>query len=179
MNATEKDATAQAAAVAIDLRFLASDPAYLVALGFGAGLSPVMPGTAGTLFAWASFIVLSATWPGLFTPFVWAVLVAGGFIYGISACQKTGVALNSPDHGCMVWDEIVAFWLVLMFVMPADLLTQLAAFLLFRFFDMVKPPPIRYFDQHIKGGIGVMFDDIVAAFFALLVLALWRHFSPF
>lgn len=74
----------------------------------------------------------------------------------------------------MVWDEIIAIWLVLLFILPADLKTQFWAFLLFRFFDMVKPPPIRYFDQHIKGGFGVMWDDIVAAFYTLLVFALWR-----
>ena len=68
----------------------------------------------------------------------------------------------------------LAFWLVLLFVMPAGFLTQLWAFVLFRFFDMVKPPPIRYFDRHIKGGFGVMWDDIVAAFYTLLVFALWR-----
>ena len=74
----------------------------------------------------------------------------------------------------MVWNEIIAIWLVMLFILPADLKTQFCAFLLFRFFDMVKPPPIRYFDRHIKGGFGVMWDDIVAAFYTLLVFALWR-----
>lgn len=74
----------------------------------------------------------------------------------------------------MVWDEIIAFWLVLVLVMPASFATQCWAFVCFRFFDMVKPPPIRYFDEHLGGGFGVMWDDIVAAFYTLLVFALWR-----
>ncbi|AMP01519.1 phosphatidylglycerophosphatase A family protein [Collimonas arenae] len=73
-----------------------------------------------------------------------------------------------------MWDEIIAFWLVLVLVTPATLSSQFAAFLVFRFFDMVKPPPISYFDRHLKGGFGVMWDDIVAAFYTLLALALWR-----
>jgi phosphatidylglycerophosphatase A len=81
-----------------------------------------------------------------------------------------GVADPSP----VVWDEIIAFWLVLLLVTPATFVGQLWAFIVFRFFDMVKPPPIRHFDRHLKGGFGIMFDDIVAAFFTLLVIALWR-----
>lgn len=164
-------------AVALNIRFLISHPAHLFALGFGSGLSPILQGTAGTLFGWISFIQLSATWPEIFNTPVWAVIIIAGFFLGITACDKTGTALNSPDHGCMVWDEIIAFWLVLLVMMPADLTTQFLAFLVFRFFDMVKPPPIKYFDTHIKGGFGVMWDDIVASFYTLLVFALWRHFS--
>ena len=93
---------------------------------------------------------------------------------GIRSCQFTGTALASPDDGSMVWDEIIAFWLVLLFVTPASFLTEFLAFIVFRFFDMVKPPPIRYFDQRIKGGFGVMLDEIIAAFFTLLVFALWK-----
>lgn len=185
MNQTEKDASAIAIDVPVaadtriepSARFMLSNPAHLFALGFGSGLSRIMPGTAGTLFGWISFVLLTSLWPSAFTPLNWAVIIAAGFLYGISACNKTGQALNSPDHGGMVWDEIVAIWLVLLFVTPADFSTQLAAFLLFRFFDMVKPQPIRWFDQRIKGGFGVMWDDIVAAFYTLLVLALWRHFT--
>jgi hypothetical protein len=88
--------------------------------------------------------------------------------------------LSHPAHilslgfGSGVWDEIVAFWLVLLMVTPATLTGQLWAFITFRFFDMVKPPPIGYFDRRLKGGFGIMFDDLVAAFFTLLVIALWR-----
>ena len=84
--------------------------------------------------------------------------------------------MGVADHGSMVWDEIIAFWLVLLFIVPADWQTQLWAFIGFRFFDMAKPPPIGYFDRRFKGGFGVMWDDIVAAFFCLLSFALWRNF---
>ena len=155
-------------------RFMLSHPAHLIAQGFGSGLSPIMPGTAGTLLAWLSFNVLSSRWPGIFTPLHWAVIIAVAFAVGIWSCFKTGRDLGIADHGSMVWDEIVAFWLVLLFVTPAGFWTQFWAFAWFRFFDMVKPPPINYFDRHLKGGFGVMWDDIVAAFYTLLVFALWR-----
>lgn len=156
------------------LQFMCAHPAHLLAQGFGSGLSPVMPGTAGTLFAWATFAALTSARPAVFTPLHWAWIVVIGFVIGIWACERTGRDMGVSDHGSMVWDEIIAFWLVLLFIMPAGFATQLWAFVAFRFFDMVKPPPIRYFDRHIKGGFGVMWDDIVAAFYTLLLLALWR-----
>lgn len=155
-------------------RFMLAHPAHAIAQGFGSGLSPIMPGTMGTLLAWLSFQVLTARWPQLFTPLNWAVIVAAGFLLGIWACRKTGRDMGIADHGSMVWDEIIAFWLVLLFVTPAGFWTQFWAFIWFRFFDMVKPTPIRYFDRRFKGGFGVMWDDIVAAFYTLLLFALWR-----
>lgn len=155
-------------------RFMLSHPAHLIAQGFGSGLSPAVPGTFGTLFAWLSFSVLTMRWPSFFTQTNWAIIIAVGFVIGIWACHKTGRDLGIADHGSMVWDEIIAFWLVLLFLMPAEFSTQLWAFLWFRFFDMAKPPPIGYFDRRFKGGIGVMWDDIVATFYTLLVFAVWR-----
>jgi phosphatidylglycerophosphatase A len=155
-------------------RFMMSHPAHLIAQGFGSGLSPIMPGTMGTLFGWLSFIVLTSRWPDIFTPLNWTIVIAASFTVGIWACHKTGRDIGIADHGSMVWDEIVAFWLVLLFIMPDAPQTQLWAFLWFRFFDMVKPAPIRYFDRRFKGGFGVMWDDIVAAFYTLLLFALWR-----
>jgi phosphatidylglycerophosphatase A len=155
-------------------RFMFSHPAHVLAQGFGSGLSPIMPGTVGTLFAWLSFSVLSARWPALFTSLHWAAIILAGFGMGIWACHRTGKNLGVADHGSMVWDEIIAFWLVLLLLMPAEFSTQLWAFLWFRFFDMVKPPPIGYFDKRYKGGLGVMVDDILAAFYTLLVFAVWR-----
>ncbi|MDE2429760.1 MAG: phosphatidylglycerophosphatase A [Burkholderiales bacterium] len=149
-------------------------PAHLIAQGFGSGLSPLMPGTTGTLFGWLSFTVFNTRWPLFFTPMHWAIIIAVSFLIGIWACAVTGKNMGVADHGSMVWDEIVAFWLVLLLLMPASFSTQCWAFFWFRFFDMVKPPPIGYFDRRFKGGFGVMWDDIVAAFFALLVFALWR-----
>lgn len=155
-------------------RFMWSHPAHVLAQGFGSGLTRWMPGTFGTLFAWLTYTVLTGRWPQLFTPPVWAGIIGIGFIVGIWACERTGQDLGIADHGSMVWDEIIAFWLVLLLVTPADGATQLWAFVWFRFFDMVKPPPIGWFDRRFKGGFGVMWDDIVAAFFTLLVFALWR-----
>jgi len=141
----------------------------LIALGFGSGLSPVAPGTMGTLWAWAAWLVLSM-W---LSPLEILAVCAGGFAIGVWACQRTGEALGVADHGAIVWDEVVAFWLVLSLA-GGGAGTQLAAFALFRFFDVVKPPPIRHFDATIKNGFGVMFDDLIAAFYTLLALAAWR-----
>lgn len=155
-------------------RFMTAHPAHFIAQGFGSGLAPIMPGTAGTLFAWLSFAVLTARWPELFTPHNWGVIIAAGFVLGIWCCAKTGRDMGIADHGSMVWDEIVAFWLVLLFVTPAGFWTQFWAFAWFRLFDMLKPPPIGHFDRRFKGGFGVMWDDILAAFYTLLVFAIWR-----
>jgi phosphatidylglycerophosphatase A len=151
-------------------RFLIAHPAHLVACGFGSGLAPVAPGTFGTLFAWASFLPLSRALPeaGLLA------LIGVGFILGVSACERTGKDLGVVDHGSIVWDEIVPFWLVLA-ITPADWRWQLAAFLLFRFFDVVKPPPASHFDQKVKNGFGVMMDDVVAALYTLFALAIGKR----
>jgi phosphatidylglycerophosphatase A len=155
-------------------RFLFAHPAHWIAQGLGSGLTRLMPGTSGTLFGWLIFHVFSLRWPQLFTPGAWALTILVGLLIGVWACAKTGRDLGIADHGSMVWDEIVAFWIVLLFLMPASFMTQLAAFLLFRAFDMMKPPPISTIDRRVKGGIGVMADDVVAAFYTLLVIALWR-----
>jgi phosphatidylglycerophosphatase A len=155
--------------------FMLSHPAHLIAQGFGSGLSPVMPGTSGTLLAWLSFALLSARWPQIFTPLNWAIIIAGGFLVGIWACHETGNHLGVSDHGSMVWDEIIAFWLVLLVLTPAGTGTQFWAFVWFRVFDMTKPPPIRNFERRFKRGFGVMADDILAAFFTLLLFAVWRN----
>jgi len=155
-------------------RFMLAHPAHILAQGFGSGLSPVMPGTCGTLFAWLSYVLMTQCWPEFFSAMNWAIILLVGFAVGVWACDKTGKDLGSPDHGSMVWDEIIAFWLVLLFIMPANTAGQCWAFFWFRFFDMLKPAPIGYFDRHFKGGFGVMWDDIVAAFYTLLVFALWQ-----
>lgn len=140
-----------------------------IALGFGGGLSPVAPGTVGTLWAWAVFAVLD--------PFLgdgaWWALIAVSFAIGCWACARTGRDLGVSDHGGMVWDEVVAFWAVLLIV-PSGFAAQLAAFFVFRVFDVLKPPPIRQVDRSVKGGFGVMLDDAIAAFYTVLVFAIGR-----
>ncbi len=154
----------------VTARFMLSHPAHLVSLGFGSGLAPIMPGTFGSLFGWLTFVVLNRY---LTVPEWWALIAvgfaAGTWVTGFTA-KKAGVA----DPGAVVWDEIVAIWLVMLVVTPATFVGQLWAFVAFRFFDMLKPPPIRYFDRRLKGGLGIMVDDLVAAFMTLLVIALWR-----
>lgn len=148
------------------LRFLLAHPAHLVACGFGSGLSPFAPGTAGTLFAWATFPLLRP-WMSDYELLAFLSLCFAG---GVLAVHRTGADLGVVDHGSIVWDEIVPFWLVLLFC-PAGWLWQTTAFFLFRFFDIVKPQPARYFDEQVKNGFGVMSDDLVAAGYTLLVLA--------
>ena len=145
--------------------FAFSHPAHVVALGFGAGLAPVAPGTMGTLLGWAIGWVLGGFHAGL-------VLLAAllFFLAGLWACDITGRHLGVHDHRAMVWDEVVAFLLVIA-IIPPELGWQLAAFVVFRFFDILKPPPIRHFERRYGGGFGVMFDDLVAAGYTLLVLA--------
>lgn len=145
--------------------FAFSHPAHAIAFGFGAGLAPVAPGTFGTALGWALGWALGALHPALFFSAVVAF-----FLIGVWACELTGRNLGVADHGAMVWDEAVAFLLVLS-VVPRELGWQAAAFALFRLFDIAKPPPIRQFERRYRGGFGVMFDDIVAAAYTLLVLA--------
>jgi phosphatidylglycerophosphatase A len=146
--------------------FVLRHPAHFIAFGGGIGLMPHAPGTFGTLLALPLFWAVGPLLTAVQFMALWAAL----FAVGIWACGATGRALGVSDHGGMVWDEIVAFLLVLFFV-PNALLWHGIAFVLFRLFDILKPPPIRRVDRTIKGGFGVMFDDIIAAFYALLVLA--------
>ena len=148
-------------------RLLLSHPAHFLSLGFGAGLSPWAPGTAGTLLAWALYPLLRTP----LSEFVFFAMLISFFLAGVLAAERTGQALGVADHGAIVWDEIIATWLVLAFT-PPSLLWQAVAVALFRFFDIVKPPPVSWADRRFKGGFGVMFDDIVAAGYALLALAI-------
>jgi len=100
-----------------------------------------------------------------------AIVLLVSFVYGCWACHRVGKELGRADDGAMVWDEIVAFWLVL-WLAPPELGAQALAFVIFRFFDIIKPPPIRYFDRKLKNGVGVMWDDILAAAYSLLVLGI-------
>ena len=119
-------------------RFMLAHPAHFIALGFGSGLSPLAPGTSGTLWAWLSFLVLQR-W---LSPAGMGALIAVSVLVGWWACTVTARNMRVADPGSIVWDEVVGFWLVLWLVMPAGWLGQLAAFGLFRFFDAAKPGPM-------------------------------------
>ena len=156
-------------------KFLLAHPAHFIALGFGSGLSPIAPGTAGTLWAWLAYLVMAPNLSG--AQMGWLIL--GAALVGWWACTVTAKNMAVLDPGSIVWDEVVAFWLVLWLIMPTGFTGQVIAFALFRFFDAAKPGPVGWADQVFKGtgargGWGIMFDDFVAAFCTLLVIALWR-----
>jgi len=156
-----------------NLEFLFAHPAHFIALGFGVGLISVAPGTFGTLLALPIFWLLG---PHL-DPTGWLIVL--GFMYfgGIWVCDRTGRDLGVQDHKAMVWDEVVAFLFVLFFTPPTPL-WQAVAFALFRFFDIVKPGPIRYAEARFRGGFGVMVDDLAAAFFTLVLLSAFKLLAP-
>jgi len=143
-----------------------------IALGFGSGLSATAPGTVGTIFAWASFALLHAVAGDVGMLLLWGL----GLPVGVWAVGRVGRDLGVQDHGAIVWDEIVAFWMVLLLV-PQTFASQLAAFLLFRAFDILKPPPIRQVDRLWKTPVGVMADDLLAAAYTVLVIAFWQRLT--
>jgi len=139
----------------LNQQFLKAHPAHLIALGFGAGLSRLGAGTVGTLWAWASFLVIQL-W---LSPMEIGLLIGASTLIGWWACTITAKHLGVAD--------------------PSAIFAQFAAFVLFRYFDIAKPGPVRWADQTFKGfgwrgGWGILFDDFVAAFCTLLVIALWR-----
>ncbi len=155
--------------------FMARHPAHWIALGFGSGLSPKAPGTVGTLWAWASWWVFS----DLISPTEWGWLILVSTLVGWWACKVTAHNMSISDPGAIVWDEVVAFWLILWLLAPSSFSTQLWAFALFRFFDAAKPGPVAWADQLFKGfgwrgAFGILLDDFVAAFCTLLCFAIWR-----
>lgn len=155
-------------------------PLHMISLGYGSGLSPVAPGTVATLWAWLVFLMIDP----LMSDLAWGAVLVLGLLVGVRACTFTGRALGRVDDSAMVWDEIIAFWLVL-WVLPKatdpagyfamggvpEWAIQAVGFLLFRFFDIVKPAPIRRIDRMSRDGWGVMLDDLVAAGYTLLACA--------
>lgn len=143
---------------------LLRDPVHFLALGFGSGLAPVAPGTAGTLVG----VLLDP----LLRPLgleLRIVLVALMFLAGIWLCGQSAQRLGVHDHPAIVWDEIVGY-LALMLVLPGGWTWALAGFLVFRLFDIWKPWPIRQLDHAVEGGFGIMLDDLVAAAWGALLL---------
>jgi phosphatidylglycerophosphatase A len=151
-----------------DARFLLAHPAHFIALGFGSGLAPRAPGTFGTLAAVALYWALAQA----LAPLAIAFLAIPLFFLGVWACDVTGRHLGVPDHGAMVWDEIVAF-LPLAALASSSIPLQALAFALFRLFDIWKPYPIRLVERNVKGGFGVMVDDLIAAAYAYVLFILF------
>ncbi len=143
-----------------------SNPWHLLATGFGSGLAKYVPGTMGTLAAIPFYLLLAQL------PFGWylvTVLVAA--LIGVKICTITSGDMKVHDHGSIVWDEFVGFWITMAIAPTVSWQWVLTGFILFRFFDMVKPWPISWLDKHVKGGFGIMVDDILAGFMAMI--ALW------
>ncbi len=140
------------------------NPVHFAAFGFGSGAAPVAPGTFGTLMGVALYLLLPVlSWP------LYLLFLLAATLVGIWLCDRTTRDIGVHDHGGIVWDEFVGYWIT-MFVAPAGWLWIIVGFILFRFFDIVKPWPIRWLDQHVKGGFGVMIDDVLAGVMALICL---------
>jgi phosphatidylglycerophosphatase A len=153
------------------------NPWHLLATGFGSGLSPVVPGTMGTLASIPLFLLLAQL------PFpLYVVAVLFSCVIGIKICQVTSDDMGVHDHGSIVWDEFAGFWITMSLVPALNIpVTEwkwlLTGFILFRFFDMVKPWPIGWLDKRVHGGLGIMIDDIVAGIMAGIALFLVAKYT--
>lgn len=146
-----------------------TNPVHCLAFGFGSGLAPKAPGTFGTVVAVPLYLLLMnlSLWPYL------AVVVLS-FVLGVYLCGKTAEDLAVHDHPGIVWDEIVGFWIA-MIAAPQGWLWIVLGFALFRLFDIWKPWPIKFFDQKVESGLGIMLDDVLAGIYALVIIQLLAY----
>jgi len=151
---------------------LLKDPLHLLSLGFGSGLSPIAPGTFGTLAAIPLYLLLVLA----DSEMVYIIACTSGLILGFYLCERTSRCLGVQDHPGIVWDEIIGFLITMLFITPS-LTSILLGFILFRIFDILKPWPISVIDSRVKGGIGVMLDDVIAGAMALLCMQLIARFT--
>ena len=140
-----------------------TNPIHLLAVGLGSGMSPIMPGTMGSVMAIPLWLLFDG-----FQPYLYWVLIVVAFIFGCFLCQKTSDDTHTHDSGHIVWDEFVGMWITLFFIPQISILWVTIAFVAFRIFDMAKPWPIRWFDKRVPGGFGIMVDDVIAAIFSSL-----------
>ncbi|KKD62342.1 phosphatidylglycerophosphatase [Grimontia sp. AD028] len=147
-----------------------SNPVHLLATGFGSGLSPIVPGTMGTLAAVPFYYLLVSL-----SPIALAIAIVLGSLVGIYLCERTSNDMGVHDHGSIVWDEFVGFWITMFLVPVTDWQVVLAGFIIFRFFDMVKPWPISWLDKQVHGGFGIMLDDVVAGLMSMVTL--WAGYT--
>ena len=140
------------------------DPIYFIAFGFGSGLMPLVPGTWGTLAAIPLYLLIAGmSW------ITYLTLTVVAFILGVLVCDKVSADLGLHDYSGIVWDEVVGY-LLTMFLAPISVLWMVIGFVLFRIFDIWKPQPIRWVDERIHGGLGIMLDDVLAAIPAWIIM---------
>lgn len=140
-------------------------PVHFLAFGLGSGASPWAPGTAGTAAAIIPYLLWFQHW----SVFAFVALLIVSFLIGVWLCEKTSEDLGVHDHSGIVWDEFVGYWLT-MFMAPAGWEWALAGFVLFRFFDVLKPWPVKWADRRVAGGFGIMVDDVLAGVYSWLCL---------
>ncbi|KOY62966.1 phosphatidylglycerophosphatase [Photorhabdus heterorhabditis] len=155
-------------------RLRMSNPWHLLATGFGSGLSPIIPGTMGSV-ASIPFWLLLMQFPEWIC---WLVIIIG-MLFGIMICQRTSDDMKVHDHGSIVWDEFIGMWITLMAIPVINWQWVLTGFIVFRIFDMWKPWPIRWFDRYVHGGLGIMLDDIIAAIFSFVIVWLLASYQVF
>lgn len=148
------------------------NPWHLLATGFGSGLAPYIPGTVGSLAAIPFGILFAYYLPTE----IFSLVIAFSICLGIYICGRTAKDMGTHDHGSIVWDEFVGMWITMLVLPILNWQWVLAAFLLFRFFDMLKPWPIRWFDRNLHGGLGIMVDDIVAGVVVAVIIFCAGHF---
>jgi phosphatidylglycerophosphatase A len=146
-------------------RALLASPAGWLACGFGSGLTPVAQGTFGSLASILPWLLLRH-----YSLPVNLLVIVVGFLIGVWACDVAGRILGVDDHRSLVWDEFIGQWIALLPALLAPWWSVVIGFALFRLFDVWKPWPIRWLDRHLKGGLGVMIDDVIAGIFAAIVL---------
>jgi phosphatidylglycerophosphatase A len=152
---------------------LLTNPNHFFAFGFGSGLAPKAPGTFGTLAAVPIYwLIQDLAWPIYGT---WLIVT---FALGVYWCDRSSKQLGVHDHGGIVWDEFVGYWIT-MFLAPKSWLWMLVGFVLFRFFDIIKPWPIGWLDRKVDGGFGIMIDDVLAGVYAFIVLQACVYFYPY
>lgn len=152
---------------------LLTNPNHFFAFGFGSGLAPKAPGTFGTLAAVPIYWLLQdLAWPIYGT---WLIVT---FALGVYWCDRSSKQLGVHDHGGIVWDEFVGYWIT-MFLAPTGWVWMLLGFVLFRFFDIIKPWPIGWLDRKVGGGLGIMIDDVLAGIYAFVLLQACVYFCPY
>ncbi|WP_028304135.1 phosphatidylglycerophosphatase A family protein [Oceanospirillum maris] len=141
------------------------NPVHFLAFGLGSGAAPWAPGTVGT----AAAVIPYLLWIQFLSPMLFVGLLVVTFVIGVWLCEKTSEDLGVHDHSGIVWDEFVGYWLT-MFLAPQGWEWALVGFVLFRFFDILKPWPVKWADRRVPGGFGIMIDDVLAGVYAWIIL---------